>query len=621
MNIVASISLDFGRETFPARIFAKRGDQGSRYVEITPLNMGQPLTIPAGSTARIQATKPDGTQVINDGTITDGKIYAELTAQMLAVAGFVVAEIALYQGGSRLSSQLFLINVKDTAYNEDVVTSSDEFQSLISALNAVENINAWVEQTATGATIYVTDKDGVTHSAHVDTLMAIQSWDDIKYAIRNGLGPVLFPVGSEFTIPKESSLAISVGAENTGVTSATIVEATFLHKIGEAHDGHYETIFDGDEWRDEHNNVIILSEYGITPVGTPAADDKIIVAETASSMVFVVRDHDNAGIGPADPHFVHSMLIEKKFVYSNSVGTYVSVQFDAPEALWYCSEALPAGTYNFTWDYATGSMVNGTYQFTLTENVPAGGQVVLGTNSSSRAITDCKVSTYATPGDTTAIESNVAVSSGSAGTSLGTISAAASTDEDLNCAQRIMWGSNNYAQSGMRQWLNSDKPKGTFWKATNKFDRPTSWAASNDNNYAGFVHGLGDDFLGAVLTAKIPCRTNNAGIMEVDSLDGTEFSPAETYNVEDKFFILSRPEIYGTYDSNSLKDGEQLDYYVGLSQSDLIKRDVGGTARLCWLRSPYPTSANNVRSVNTDGSRTSNGANGALGVAPACLIG
>jgi len=621
MNIVASISLDFGQETFPARIFAKRGDQDSRYVEITPLNMGQPLTIPAGSTARIQATKPDGTQVINDATITDGKIYAELTAQMLAVAGFVVAEIALYQGGSRLSSQLFLVNVKDTAYSEEVVTSSNEFKTLIDALDAVDNINAWVEQTPTGATIYVTDKEGVTHSAHVDTLMSIQTWDDIKYAIRSGLGPTLFPVGSEFTIPKESSLAISVGAENTGVTSATIVEATFLHKIGEAHDGHYETIFDGDEWRDEHNNVIILSEYGITPVGTPVAGDKIIVAETASSMTFVVRAHDSDSVVPADSHYTHAMLIEKKFVYSNNVGTQVGVQFDGPEALWYCEEALPAGTYNFTWNYATGQMVNDTYQFTLASSIPAGGQIVLGTNSSSTAITSCKISTYATPGDTTAIESNVVVTAGSAGTSLGTISASASTDDNLNCAQRIMWGSNNYAQSGMRQWLNSDKSKGTFWKATNKFDRPTSWAASADNNYAGFMHGLGDDFLGAVLTAKIPCRTNNAGVMEVDSLDGTEFNSAETYNVEDKFFILSRPEIYGTYDSNTLKDGELLEYYDGLSQSDLIKRDVGGTARSCWLRSPFPSYAGYVRIVYTDGSLYYGNAYGALGVAPACLIG
>ena len=184
-----------------------------------------------------------------------------------------------------------------------------------------------------------------------------------------------------------------------------------------------------------------------------------------------------------------------------------------------------------------------------------------------------------------------------------------------------MWGSNNYAQSGMRQWLNSDKTKGTFWAATNKFDRPTSWAASADNNYAGFMHGLGDDFLDAVLTAKAPCRTNNTGVMEVDSLDGTEFNPNETYDVEDKFFLLSRPEIYGTWDSSSLKDGELMDYYDGTTNAEKIKRDVGGTARSAWLRSPGPGYASGVRIVYAAGSLNGDYASSALGAAPACLIG
>lgn len=619
MNIITSINLDFGRDTFPIYVFAKQGDQESRFVEIVPLNNGQSYVLEDGITARIGCTKPDGTTVLNNCTITDGKIYAELTSQILAVHGLVTADIGLYKGTALLSSQVFYVKVAKTAYDPDAPVSSDEFNALIDAFNQVDNLNAWVEQTETGATIYITDKEGVTHSAHVDTKTSINGWDDIKYAIRNGLGPALFPVGTEFTVDKEVQISISVGADNTGVTAATIVEETFMHKIGEAHDGHYEAVFDGDEWRDEHNNVIILSEYGISTTGTPASGDKVIVAETASHIVFVVRDHDNDGIGPADAHYNHSMVIEAKYVYSNNVGTQVSIQNDAAEALWYCSEALPAGTYNFTWNYETGSMVNGTYQFTLNESVPEGGQIVLGTNSSSTEITSCKIATYGSVGSTTPIESNIVVSSGSAGTSLGTLNDRTSTDEDLNCAQRVMWGSNNYLQSGLRQWLNSSAKKGNVWAPTNKFDRPTSWASSGDNNYAGFVHGLGDDFLGAVLTAKVPYRTNS--YFEVDSLDGTEQVKDTVYNVEDKFFVLSRPEVYGDYDSSSLKDGVLLDYYDGMSQSDHIRRDVGGTARSAWLRSPYPWYAFDVRIVNAAGSLTSNGAFNGRGVAPACLIG
>ena len=65
-----------------------------------------------------------------------------------------------------------------------------------------------------------------------------------------------------------------------------------------------------------------------------------------------------------------------------------------------------------------------------------------------------------------------------------------------------MWGSNNYAQSAARQWLNSDAAAGSVWTPTNKFDRAPFWATSK----AGFMKGLPADFLAAVQPAAIPCR-------------------------------------------------------------------------------------------------------------------
>ena len=132
------------------------------------------------------------------------------------------------------------------------------------------------------------------------------------------------------------------------------------------------------------------------------------------------------------------------------------------------------------------------------------------------------------------------------------------------------------------------------------------------------MHGLGDDFIGAVQPAKIACRTNS--VFEVDSLDGTEFAVNQVYELEDKFFLLSRPEIYGTYDSTSYKDGTQLEYYEGLTQTELIKRDAAGSARHAWLRSPYPSHANGERTVTTDGSLDYGNALHAHAVAPACII-
>lgn len=566
MEIRQKLSLDFGRDTHPITVFAKQNDKNTRFLEITPLNCGQAYAIEDGVTPRLQLTKADGHTVLNDATIENGVIVVELTPQALAAAGVAVAEIGLYKGEALLSSQIFYIDVERAAFDKDAPASSDEFNALTAALAEVntvaeraatiaseianeaadnangaaegaEKVNISAVQTETGATISVTDREGTVTTIHIDTLTAVNTWEDIKNAVRLGLGAKLFPVGYEFT-----------------------------------------------------------------------TED----ATTGAVITWVVRDHDKHAA--ANGKLTHSMTLEAKYVYSNSAGTYLTLVFDAYEALYYAAEEIPAGTYNFTWNYATGSMVNGTYQFTLTKAVPAGGQIVLGTNSNSTAITGCKIATYATVAATAAIESGIVVTEGSEGTSLGTIAATSATSENLNCAQRIMWGSNNYAQSAARQWLNSDAAAGSVWTPTNKFDRAPSWATSK----AGFMKGLPADFLAAVQPAAIPCRTNS--VFEVNNLDGTEYTVNTVYTLNDMFFMLSRPEIYGSWDSSSIKDGELLEYYEGLTDIERIKYDAAGSARDCWLRSPHPGSAYRERSVYTSGALGNYTAIYGYGVAPACII-
>ena len=71
MNIISTIRLDFAQDTPPVFVFAKQGDQESRFVEIIPLNGGLPYTLEAGIDAKIGATKPDGTTVLNNCTISE----------------------------------------------------------------------------------------------------------------------------------------------------------------------------------------------------------------------------------------------------------------------------------------------------------------------------------------------------------------------------------------------------------------------------------------------------------------------------------------------------------------------------------------------------------------------
>lgn len=584
MQLTHSIALDFGRDTLPITIFAKQYDKESRFVEIVPLECGKDYTLESGVTARLQLTKPDGHTVLKTATIANGVIKVELTEQTLAVAGTAVAEIGLYKGNSLLSSQIFYIEIKRAAYNPDAPASSDEYPALIDALGKVEtsvsvansaaaaantaamkaetaaggadtaagaansaaaaaneaaegaeNVNISAAQTTTGADITVTNREGEQTTVHIDTLTAVNTWEDIKNAVRLGLGEKLFPVGYEFTT---------------------------------------------------------------------------LDADTTQNIIWVVRAHDHHTA--ANNKLTHTMTLETKNVYSLSSGVQKAVQYDATEAFYYAEQELAAGTYNITIaNQAWYTADNGkTFQFTLATAVPAGGQLVFAMTYNA-TLEGKSVKSYANKTTTTALET-VTLTEGSEGTSLGTTNG---SSPNVNHMHRAIFGSNNYAQSAVRQWLNSAAVAGSVWTPTNVFDRPASWATS----YNGFMHGLPADFLAVVQPAVLACRTNS--LFEVESLDGAAFAINQLYSLKaDKFFLLSRPEIFGDWDSASYKDGTQLEYYNGLTATERIKRDAAGTARYAWLRSPLPSYAGNARIVSSSGEVHSSSAYISYGVAPACII-
>lgn len=584
MQLTHSIALDFGRDTLPITIFAKQYDKESRFVEIVPLECGKDYTLESGVTARLQLTKPDGHTVLKTATIANGVIKVELTEQTLAVAGTAVAEIGLYKGNSLLSSQIFYIEIKRAAYNPDAPASSDEYPTLIDALGKVEtsvnsansaaaaanaaatkaetaaggadtaaqnatsaasvansaasgaeNVNISATQTTTGADITVTNREGEQTTLHIDTLTAVNTWEDIKNAVRLGLGEKLFPVGYEFTT---------------------------------------------------------------------------LDADTTQNIIWVVRTHDYHIA--ANNKLTHTMTLEAKNVYSLSSGAQKAVQYDATEAFYYAEQELAAGTYNITIaNQAWYTADNGkAFQFTLATAVPAGGQLVFAMTYNA-TLEGKSVKSYANKTTTTALET-VTLTEGSEGTSLGTTNG---SSPNVNHMHRAIFGSNNYAQSAVRQWLNSGALAGSVWAPTNVFDRPASWATS----YNGFMHGLPADFLAVVQPAVLACRTNS--LFEVESLDGTAFAINQLYNLKvDKFFLLSRPEIFGDWDSASYKDGTQLEYYNGLTATERIKRDAAGTARNAWLRSPNPSNANSARLDNSSGEVSGSSAYDYYGVAPACII-
>jgi hypothetical protein len=271
-------------------------------------------------------------------------------------------------------------------------------------------------------------------------------------------------------------------------------------------------------------------------------------------------------------------------------------QFDAPEALYFAEAGLPAGEQVF-------ALNNVKYTFTTGQAVPVGGQVVIASWQSAEGAgqyVPTKITTYATD-RMTPIESELDVAP---------VESGVDTLAPVNHHQRCRYGSNNYVESAIRQWLNSDAVS-FAWTAKTNFDRPPTGAPYTG---AGFLKLL-DPELVAVLGAVDKQVARNTII---DEGGQDPFS--------DKVFLLSRVEVFGGTEGTTT--GEQAyPYYSTLAANPTTDALAGrikyldGSARSWWLRSPYTGVAHYPRSVNTSGTvNYGYGANGAYGAAPACCI-
>ena len=297
------------------------------------------------------------------------------------------------------------------------------------------------------------------------------------------------------------------------------------------------------------------------------------------------------------------------------------IQFDQNEAIYYCSSALSAGTYNFKstdTDGANSTKYKGkSFQFSITKAIPAGGQIRFNSYTSdyiwgTKKLTDYKLETFANNTTTTALESNINITEGTGGTYLGDLNSNGdSAHANMNSLQRGN-GSNNWKQSAIRQWLNSNAPKNTFWRPTNNWDRPPVWLTSAD----GYLYGIDKEFINALSTVSRTHVTNTR-------FETPGFTKSSSYTTADKIFLASRTEVYGDKEVSTIADGigGQFQYYVGSSNIDKIKYDRnGGTAQYWWLGTPNVGIANNVRRVNTDGSLGSTDAIFNSRAVPACII-
>lgn len=332
---------------------------------------------------------------------------------------------------------------------------------------------------------------------------------------------------------------------------------------------------------------------GLGPTQFPVGSQFTVTHSTFGTRVCEVLAHDH--LKSAHDANAHTMTCRFKNLLPG-------IQFDAPEAFYYASEAIPAGTYHFTISETYSSWAAGTYQFTLANALPKGGQLCIN-GAADAAMTARKVVAYASQTTTTATE-QCTITSGNGGTDLGAFG------NGLNHSQRVSYGSNNYKESAMRQHLNSSASAGSVWHPQTKYDRPPAWVTTLDGLMAGFPA----DFLAAVGEVNLPCVANSI----FESQDSS-ITVNTAYTLHDKFYLLSRAEVFGSKEI-SADESTLLQYFEGATNADRIGYLVDGTPAWQWLRTPTSGGAYYVRSVYSAGSLTSYNAHGSGAYSPAFTI-
>ena len=179
------------------------------------------------------------------------------------------------------------------------------------------------------------------------------------------------------------------------------------------------------------------------------------------------------------------------------------VQFSNARAFLACPDGLSAGTYNVMLgaDWGSNAKANTYWSFTLTKDVPSGGRLAGFIRMPDVSTGSWTVISYAADA-ITKIET-VPVVSGQNGTDLGTLQYN-TRNGNLNSMHETGYGCNRWKTSAIRQYLNSDQPKGKWWTPQDEWDIAPDQLATKD----GFLCGLPDDMKQAIKTVKVTTYTN-----------------------------------------------------------------------------------------------------------------
>lgn len=325
-------------------------------------------------------------------------------------------------------------------------------------------------------------------------------------------------------------------------------------------------------------------------------------------------NHFEDGLELEDGTTVNGMWLQT--VYAHLKG----VQFSHQQAFYVSDEGMTAGTYCIGFDYTWGSngyVKKGDYwNFTLTKDVPAGGKLAGLYGAPDQPQTNWRVYVYSADGKTV-LETVTTVKSGQDGTLLGIMTAYG--NDTLNGIQQMAYGDNRYATSAIRQYLNSDKPKGEWWTAQTKWDIVPDQHSQID----GYLCGMDPELLAVLKPVKVVTYCNTVTATGQKQVKDITYDKVTLISLEQMYI---NPQIAG--------EGEAHEYYKELNGTSTKFQQWQTYEILKTFAVENPTSPQHVRlrsanrhnacntwNVYSSGGVNNNSASGAFRPAPLMFIG
>lgn len=325
-------------------------------------------------------------------------------------------------------------------------------------------------------------------------------------------------------------------------------------------------------------------------------------------------NHFEDGLELEDGTTVNGMWLQTVYAHLKSV------QFSHQQAFYVSDEGMTAGTYcigfGYTWG-SNGHVNKGDYwNFTLTKDVPAGAKLAGFYGAPDQPQTNWRVYVYSADGKTV-LETVSTVNKGQEGTLLGVMTAYGY--ENLNGIQQMIYGDNRYATSAIRQYLNSDKPRGEWWTAQTKWDI----APSQLNQTDGYLCGMDAELLAVLKPVKVVTYCNTVTSTGQKQIKDITYDKVTLISLEQMYI---KPQIAG--------EGGAHEYYKELNGTDtefqwwqayeVLKTfalENPTSSRLTSLRSAARGSASNVWVVTSGGYVSDGGGSGTSLAAPLMFIG